>query len=101
MSPRQEQRRLRFSRYKQQQRHDASTASFFADLRQGRSDQGSSPCSTPPRSPSPTPPSSRYTGRLLLLLGAGSSNRRGDRPASRSTWFCPSTDRAPHTRRRI
>src|SRR5580700_8545816 len=30
-----------------------STASFFVNLRQGRSDQGSSPCSTPSRSPSP------------------------------------------------
>jgi hypothetical protein len=32
----------------------------FDKLRQGRSDQGSSPCSTPPRSPSQTPASSRH-----------------------------------------
>ena len=60
-------------------------ASFFAELRQGRIDQGSLPCSTQPRSPSQTPPSSRHTHRLLRLPGAGSSNRRGDRRACRST----------------
>src|ERR1017187_2769378 len=60
-------------------------AFFFAELRPGRSDQGSSPCSTQPRRPSQTLPSSRHTHRLLRLLGAGSSNRRGDRRACRST----------------
>ncbi len=54
-------------------------------LRQGRSDQGSLPCSTQPRSASQTPASSRQTHRLPRLPGAGSSNRRGDRHAWRST----------------
>jgi hypothetical protein len=62
-----------------------STPTFFADLRQGRSDQGSLPCSTQPRSPSRTPPSSRRSHRLLRALGAGSSNRRRDRRACQST----------------
>src|SRR5713101_6350355 len=74
---------------------------LFPELRQGRSDQGSLPCSTQPRSPSQTPPSSRHTHRLPRLLGAGSSNRRGDRRACRSTWFCPSPDRSLHTRLRM
>ena len=60
-------------------------ALFLPELRQGRSDQGSLLCSTQPRSLSRTPASSRYTHRLLRLLGAGSSNQRGDRRACRST----------------
>ena len=61
------------------------TARFPAELRQDRSDQGSSPCSTPPRSPSQTPPSSRHMHRLPRLPGAGSSNRRPGRHGYRST----------------
>jgi hypothetical protein len=61
------------------------TISHFADLSQGRSDQGSLPCSTQPRSPSQTPASSHHTRRLLRVPAAGSSNRRGDRRACRST----------------
>ena len=56
-----------------------------ADLSQCRNDQGSSPWPRPPRSPSQTPPSSRYTHRLLQLLGVGSSNRRQDRHGCWST----------------
>ena len=61
------------------------TVFFFAQLRQGRSDQGSSPCSTQPRTLSQTPPSSRYSHRLLRLPGAGSSSQTADRRACRST----------------
>src|SRR5208337_1197448 len=61
------------------------TALFSAELRQGRSDQGSSPCSTQPRSPSQTPAASRCTHRLPRGLGAGSWNRRRDQRQ------CPST----------
>src|SRR4029077_1943632 len=60
-------------------------AFVFVEFRQGRSDQDSLPCSTQPRSPSQTPLSSRHMHRLPRLLGAGSSNRRGDRRACRST----------------
>ena len=56
-----------------------------AELRQGHSDQGSSPCSTQPRSPSQTPSSSHHMHRLLRLLGAGSLNRRQGRHG------CPTT----------
>ena len=54
-------------------------------VRQGRSDQGSSPCSTPPRSPSQTPSSSRHRHRIPRWLGAGRWNRRQDRHECRST----------------
>ena len=54
-------------------------------FRQGRSDQGSSPCSRQLRSPSQTPPSSRHRHRLPRGLGAGSWNRR------RGQRQCPST----------
>ena len=57
----------------------------FPELRQGRSDQGSSPCSTQRRSPSQTPPSSRYRHRPPQLPGVGSSNRRQGRHEYRST----------------
>src|SRR5580692_12156215 len=58
---------------------------FFVELKQGRSDQGSLPCSRQPRSPSRTTLSSRYMHRLQRLPGAGSSNRRADRRACRSS----------------
>ncbi len=48
------------------------TVLFSAELRQGRSDQGSSPWSTQPRSLSRTPPSSRRMHRLPRRLGAES-----------------------------
>ena len=54
-------------------------------ITQGRSDQGSSPCSRPPRSPARTPSASRCTHRLPRWPGAGSSNRR------RGPRRCPST----------
>ena len=76
---------LRFCRSKQQERGTKLTALFSAELRQGRSDRGSSPCSTQPRSPSRTPPSNRHMHRLPRGLGAGSWNRRRDRRQ------CPST----------
>src|SRR5580700_6624300 len=72
------------------------TAFVWAALRRDRSDQGSSLCSTQPRTPSQTPPSSRYRHRLPRLPEAGSSNRTADRRACRSTGPCPSPDRAPH-----
>jgi hypothetical protein len=80
----QEKRRFWFSRSKQRRPHGVRSF-LFAAVRQGRSDQGSSPCSTQPRSPSQTPASSRHRHRLLRLPGAESSNRRQDRRACRST----------------
>ena len=59
--------------------------SVSAELRRGRSDQGSSPSSTPPRSLSQTSPSSPRTHRLPRVLGAQSAHRRSDRHACRST----------------
>jgi hypothetical protein len=61
------------------------TAPFPAGLRQGRSDRRSSLCSTPLRSLSQTPPSSRYRHGLPRERGAASSNRRSDRHGCRST----------------
>jgi len=55
-----------------------------AEVRRHRSDQGSLLCSTPPRSPSQTPPSSRYRHRLPRGPGAGSWSRRQGRPGCRS-----------------
>ena len=54
------------------------TALFSAELRQGRSDQGSSPCSRTPQSHPRTPAASRCRHRLPPGLGAGSWNRRRD-----------------------
>jgi len=65
--------------------NSSSTAFFFANLRQGRSDQGSLLCSTQPRSPSQTPLSHRRIRRLPRVHGVESSNRTQDRPACRST----------------
>src|SRR5581483_61893 len=48
-------------------------------LRPGRTDPDSSPCSTQRRNPSQTYPWNRYTRRLPRAPGAGSSNRRSDR----------------------
>ena len=56
-----------------------------AEIRRGRSDPGSSPWSTPPRSLSRTSPSSPRTHRLPRGLGAGSANRRSGRHGCRST----------------
>src|SRR5271165_5822284 len=48
------------------------TALYCAELRQGRSDRGSSPCSMRPRSLSQTSLSSRHMHRLPRVPGAGS-----------------------------
>src|ERR1700693_4359367 len=56
-----------------------------AELRQGRSDQGSSPCSRTPQSHARTPARSRCIRRLPRGLGAGSGNRRRDQRRSLST----------------
>ncbi len=58
---------------------------YAEQLRPSRSDQGSSPCSTQPRSPSQTPPLRRHMRRLRQLPAAASSNRTQDQRA------CPST----------
>jgi hypothetical protein len=79
----QEKRQLRFCRSRQKKR--GLKVLLSAELRQGRSDQGSSPCSMPPRSPSQTPPSSRRMRRPPRLPGAESSNRRQGRHGCRST----------------
>ena len=54
-------------------------------LRRGRSDQGSSPWSTPPRSLSQTSPSSPRTHRLPRGRATASSSRRPGRHGCRST----------------
>ena len=56
-----------------------------SEITQGRSDQGSSPCSRPPQSHARTPAASRCTHGLPQGLGAGSSNQRRDQRR------CPST----------
>ena len=56
-----------------------------AEIRQGRSDQDSSPCPTQPQSHAQTPAASRHMHRLPRWLGAGSSNRRRGRRRCRST----------------
>ena len=48
-------------------------------IRRGRSDRGSSPCPTPPRSHARTSPSSRHMRRPPRALGAGSARRRRGR----------------------
>ena len=50
-----------------------------------RSDRGSLPCSTPPRSLSRTSPWNQRTHRLPPAHAAASANRRSDRRACRST----------------
>src|SRR5579862_3967316 len=65
-------------------RIDGAGCALFAGLRQVRSDPGSSPCATQPRSPLQTPPSSRHMRRLPRLHAAGSSNRTQGRHACRS-----------------
>jgi hypothetical protein len=57
----------------------------LAEIRQGRSDQDSSPCPTPPQSHAQTPAASRHMHRLPRWRGAGSSNRRRGRRRCRST----------------
>ena len=56
-----------------------------AEIRRGRSDQRSSPWSTPPRSLSQTSPSSPRTHRLPPAPAAASVNRRSSRHGCRST----------------
>src|SRR5579872_6320907 len=58
-------------------------------LRQGRSDQGSSPCSMPPQSHARTPAASHCTHRLPRGLGAENWNRRRDQRQYPSTWVRP------------
>ena len=57
----------------------------LAEIRQGRSDQDSSPCPTQPQSHAQTPAASRHMHRLPRWLGAGSSNRKRGRRRHRST----------------
>ena len=54
-------------------------------IRQGRSDQDSSPCARQPRSHARTPAASRHMRRLPRALGVRSSNRRPGLPWCRST----------------
>ena len=74
------------------------TTVFSAELRQGRSDRDSSPCSTRPRSLSRTSPLSPRTHRLPRGRAARSSNRRSGRHGWRSTSACLSCGRAPRRR---
>jgi hypothetical protein len=60
-------------------------ASLSATIRRGRSDPGSSPCPTLPRSPSRTFPSRPRSRRLRRSPAAASWSRRRDRRAYRST----------------
>ena len=57
----------------------------LAEIRQGRSDQDSSPCPTQPQSHAQTPAASRHMHRLPRWLGAGSSSRKRGRRRCRST----------------
>ena len=57
----------------------------YAKIAQGRSDQGSSPCSTPLQSRARTSPGSPHIRRLQRGRGVGSLNRRLGRHACRST----------------
>ena len=55
---------------------EPSKEDLSAELRQGRSDQDSSPCPTLPQSHAQTPAASLHMRRLPRRPGAGSSNRR-------------------------